>query len=64
MTNKRRIEWCSTSEADSRIYYQDFVTVTTVEHFGARTGAVILRAIAMATNRFNAAFAAIASAKT
>jgi len=47
-----------------RIYYQDFVTVTTVEHFGERTGAVILRAIAMATNRFNAAFAAIASAKT
>ena len=47
-----------------RIYYQDFVTVTNVEHFGERTGAVILRAIAMATNRFNAAFAAIASAKT
>jgi hypothetical protein len=32
--------------------------------FGDRAGALILRAIAMATNRFKAAFAAIASAKT
>ena len=47
-----------------RIYYQNFVTVTAVEHFDARAGAVILRTIAMATNRFNAAFAAIASART